>query len=94
MAERAKDRDSKKNLNQIKIKMAQLEWYKKFCKNKEIGYYDCYKNQLCRSDMDVTKLKKFLTNYWRNLVEWLGHFYVTRRLGFMLEEIIEEWSNR
>ncbi|KAJ6854496.1 hypothetical protein NC651_039422 [Populus alba x Populus x berolinensis] len=69
MAERAKNRDSKKNLNQIKIKMAQLEWYKKFCKNKEIGYYDCYKNQRCRSDRDVTRLKKFLTNYWRNLVE-------------------------
>jgi len=69
MAERAKIRDSKKNLNQIKIKMAQLEWYKKFSKNKEIGYYDCYKNQLWRRDRDVTRLKKFLTNYWKNLVE-------------------------
>lgn len=69
MAELAKTRGSKNNLNQIKIKMAQLEWYKKFCKKKEIGYYDCYKNQLWRSDRDVTRLKKFLTNYWKNLVE-------------------------
>ena len=67
--EQAKTRDSLQKLNQIKIKMVQLEWYKKFCKNKEIGYYDCYKNQLWRRDREVTRLKKFLTTYWKNLVE-------------------------
>ncbi|KAJ6349184.1 hypothetical protein OIU77_006717 [Salix suchowensis] len=67
--EQAKTIDSIQKLNQIKIKMVQLEWYKKFCRNKEIGYYDCYKNQLWRRDSEVTRLKKFLTNYWKNLVE-------------------------
>ncbi|KAF2308595.1 hypothetical protein GH714_011037 [Hevea brasiliensis] len=58
-----------RKLNEIKIKMAYLEWYKKRCKAKEIGYYDSYKNHLSESDRDVTKYKKFLTNYWKDLVE-------------------------
>ncbi|XP_061944448.1 senescence-associated carboxylesterase 101-like [Populus nigra] len=69
MAERVQTMDPRKRLNQIKIKMAHLEWYHKICKTKGIGYYDCYKNQLGSSDRDVTRLKKFLTNYWKNFVE-------------------------
>ncbi|KAJ6296872.1 hypothetical protein OIU78_022574 [Salix suchowensis] len=69
MAERVQTMDPRKKLNQIKIKMAHLEWYNKICKTKGIGYYDCYKNQLGSSDREVTRLKKFLTNYWKSLVE-------------------------
>ncbi|KAG5223824.1 senescence-associated carboxylesterase [Salix suchowensis] len=88
--EQAKTIDSIQKLNQIKIKMVQLEWYKKFCRNKEIGYYDCYKNQLWRRDSEVTRLKKFLTNYWKNLVEtfiratWL---YAGRNYRRMVEPL-------
>uniref|UniRef100_A0A6N2MIP7 Fungal lipase-like domain-containing protein n=1 Tax=Salix viminalis TaxID=40686 RepID=A0A6N2MIP7_SALVM len=64
MAERVQTMDPRKKLNQIKIKMAHLEWYNKICKAKGIGYYDCYKN-----DREVTRLKKFLTNYWKSFVE-------------------------
>ncbi|KAJ6854494.1 senescence-associated carboxylesterase 101-like [Populus alba x Populus x berolinensis] len=69
MTERVQTMEPRKRLNQIKIKMAHLEWYHKICKTKGIGYYDCYKNQLGSSDRDVTRLKKFLTNYWKNFVE-------------------------
>ncbi|KAJ6360484.1 hypothetical protein OIU77_004493 [Salix suchowensis] len=49
--------------------MAHLECYNKICKTMGIGYYDCYKNQLGSSDREVTRLKKFLTNYWKSFVE-------------------------
>ncbi|CAN1153368.1 GPI ethanolamine phosphate transferase 1 [Linum perenne] len=58
-----------RKLNDIKIKMAFLEWYKKDCKNKGIGYYDSYKNQRGTADMDIAKHKKYLTNYWKEMVE-------------------------
>ncbi|EOY02293.1 Senescence-associated gene 101, putative isoform 1 [Theobroma cacao] len=60
--------DPAKKLNDIKIKMALLEWYKKVSKAEEIGYYDCYKNQLSQRDRDIVRLKKFLTNYWKEFV--------------------------
>ncbi|XP_021298944.1 senescence-associated carboxylesterase 101 isoform X2 [Herrania umbratica] len=60
--------DPAKKLNDIKIKMAFLEWYKKVSKAEEIGYYDCYKNQFSKRDRDIVKLKKFLTNYWKEIV--------------------------
>ncbi|XP_050225600.1 senescence-associated carboxylesterase 101 isoform X2 [Mercurialis annua] len=58
-----------RKLNEIKIKMAYLEWYKKTCKAKNTGYYDSYKNLSNTSDKEITKHKKFLTNYWKNMVE-------------------------
>ncbi|CAL1391946.1 unnamed protein product [Linum trigynum] len=61
--------DPSRKLNDIKIKMAFLEWYKKDCKNKGVGYYDSYKNQRATSDMDIAKHKKYLTNYWKEMVE-------------------------
>ncbi|CAI0455587.1 unnamed protein product [Linum tenue] len=61
--------DPSRKLNDIKIKMAFLEWYKKDCKNKCVGYYDSYKNQRATSDMDIAKHKKYLTNYWKEMVE-------------------------
>ncbi|CAK7330207.1 unnamed protein product [Dovyalis caffra] len=58
-----------KSLNQVKIKMAYLEWYKKDCKTKGIGYYDSYKNLYSISDREVTRHKKVLVSYWKKLVE-------------------------
>ncbi|KAG6789696.1 hypothetical protein POTOM_005815 [Populus tomentosa] len=68
-AQQMKSIDDIEKLNRVKIKMAYLEWYKKDCKAKGIGYYDSYKNLNSFSDNDVTKYKKLLTNYWRKLVE-------------------------
>ncbi|XP_065878743.1 senescence-associated carboxylesterase 101 [Euphorbia lathyris] len=71
---RRKALDPSRKLNEIKIKMAYLEWYKKTCKAKKIGYYDSHKNHLCNkhvspTDIDVTKHKKFLSRYWIDMVE-------------------------
>ncbi|MBA0847579.1 hypothetical protein Goshw_020192, partial [Gossypium schwendimanii] len=68
MFNKGKAFDPAKKLNVIKIKMAELEWYKKVAKANETGYYDCYKKQLSRRDRDVIKHKKFLTNYWKEVV--------------------------
>ncbi|WCJ20908.1 senescence-associated gene 101 [Euphorbia peplus] len=66
--------DPSRKLNEVKIKMAYLEWYKKTCKAKKIGYYDGHKNHLCNNhlsptDIDVTKHKRFLSKYWIEMVE-------------------------
>ncbi|OMO59858.1 Lipase, class 3 [Corchorus capsularis] len=60
--------DPAKKLNDIKVKMAELEWYKKLCKVREKGYYDCYKNKFDRRDMRVENYKEFLTDYWQDIV--------------------------
>ncbi|OMP08762.1 Sulfatase [Corchorus olitorius] len=60
--------DPAKKLNDIKLKMAKLEWYKKVSKAQEKGYYDCYKNKPLRRDRDVEKYKRFLTDYWQEIV--------------------------
>ncbi|XP_010254891.1 PREDICTED: senescence-associated carboxylesterase 101-like isoform X2 [Nelumbo nucifera] len=57
-----------KKLNDMKINMANLEWYKKLSKGKG-GYYDCYKNKHEMRDIHVEKFKKELTNYWKEKVE-------------------------
>ncbi|KAG6619207.1 hypothetical protein I3842_Q102600 [Carya illinoinensis] len=61
--------DPSKELNKMKINMAQLEWYKKTSKDSGIGYYDSYKNESFTSDQDVKKFKKTLTLYWEELVD-------------------------
>ncbi|KAG5238689.1 senescence-associated carboxylesterase [Salix suchowensis] len=68
-AQQMKAIDQNEKLNKIKVKMAYLEWYKKDCKAKGIGYYDSYKNLYFSSDEEVTKIKKVLFNYWKKLVE-------------------------
>lgn len=68
MSNKRKLLDDAKKLNDVKIKMALLEWYKKASKAEETGYYDCYKNQFSRRDRDIVKHKKFLTNYWKDIV--------------------------
>ena len=61
--------DPSKKLNEIKINMAFFEWYKKFFKQKGIGYYDSYKNGSSTSDIDVIRFKKILTSYWEEMVD-------------------------
>ncbi|XP_015573661.1 senescence-associated carboxylesterase 101 isoform X2 [Ricinus communis] len=68
MLNKRKALNPSRKLNEIKIKMAYLEWYKKTCK-KKMGYYDSYKSLLSTSDREITKHKKFLTNYWKDMVE-------------------------
>ncbi|XP_060958170.1 senescence-associated carboxylesterase 101 [Cannabis sativa] len=58
-----------KKLPAIKKYMAQIEWYKYWAKDKEIGYYDSYKKKLFKADMDVEEFRKKLTNYWIDMVE-------------------------
>lgn len=69
MLNKRKALNPSRKLNDIKVKMAFLEWYKKSCKANQIGYYDSYKNNLSISDREVTKYKKFLTKYWKDMVE-------------------------
>ncbi|KAJ4826428.1 hypothetical protein Tsubulata_013618 [Turnera subulata] len=67
--DRGKAVEQNKKLNEVKVKMAFLEWYKKDCNMRLIGYYDSYKNRFATKDNDVTRYKKFLTNYWKATVE-------------------------
>ncbi|XP_020202758.1 senescence-associated carboxylesterase 101 isoform X2 [Cajanus cajan] len=61
--------DPSRKLNVMKRDMAQLEWYKKDSKNRDIGYYDSYKRSVSTSDQDAVKFQKNLTNYWKDMVE-------------------------
>ena len=57
-------------LNNMKVYMAYLEWYKKSSKDKEIGYYDFHKNyRYDKRNMDVVEFRIKLTNYWMDTVE-------------------------
>ena len=60
--------DPSTQLNQVKVHMTNLEWYKKVAKDNKIGYYDSYKNVSHMSDLDVVKDMKTLTCYWEELV--------------------------
>ncbi|XP_015879209.3 senescence-associated carboxylesterase 101-like isoform X1 [Ziziphus jujuba] len=64
----AKQFDPSKKLNDIKVNMVYLEWYKKWAKDQKTGYYDMYKNNMYESDVMVQKYKEELTNYWINMV--------------------------
>lgn len=61
--------DPSKKLNDRKVDMAQLEWYKKKSKNEQIGYYDSFKNMNFPDDYDVNQFHKRLTFYWEKMVE-------------------------
>ncbi|CAL1357942.1 unnamed protein product [Linum trigynum] len=61
--------EQSRKLQEIKMKMAYLEWYKKDSRNKGKGYYDSYKIQSTTADIEIAKHKKFLTNYWKDLVQ-------------------------
>ena len=61
--------NSSKELNDMKVLMAYLEWYKKMSKDKKTGYYDNYKNGSHTSDFEITKHKRALNNYWVEMVD-------------------------
>ncbi|PQP96717.1 senescence-associated carboxylesterase 101 [Prunus yedoensis var. nudiflora] len=67
--QKTKTSNAAKKLNDIKVSMVYLEWYKKDSKSREIGYYDMYKNKRYRSDINVEEYKKKLSNYWQDSVE-------------------------
>ncbi|ESQ41464.1 hypothetical protein EUTSA_v10013249mg [Eutrema salsugineum] len=77
MEERAGEKkqrfDQLKKLNDIKLSMVYLEWYKKKSKRDKIGYYDRFKTHIASYvspvDMDVEKRKRELNDYWKSLVE-------------------------
>ncbi|KAE8021591.1 hypothetical protein FH972_007467 [Carpinus fangiana] len=53
-------------LNKMKVYMAQLEWYKKWSEEEEIGCYDRFKNAFDSSDITAQGFKNFLTaEYYR-----------------------------
>ncbi|KAL6143336.1 hypothetical protein ACLB2K_054031 [Fragaria x ananassa] len=61
--------DSDQNLNEMKVHMAFLEWYKKESRQPNIGgYYDRYRNQGNSSDVKGNEFKKKLMNYWEDSV--------------------------
>ncbi|BFG26811.1 hypothetical protein CerSpe_130850 [Prunus speciosa] len=67
--QKTKNSNAAKKLNDIKVSMVYLEWYKKDSKSREIGYYDMYKIKRNRSDINVEEFKKKLSNYWQDSVE-------------------------
>ncbi|XP_027073715.2 senescence-associated carboxylesterase 101 [Coffea arabica] len=66
--------DPTKKLNDIKIDMAYLEWYKKVSVEQG-GYYDSYKlwrwksRDEIKSRHEIMKRKRILTRYWRGIVD-------------------------
>lgn len=65
--------DPFKKLNDMKIAMAYLEWYKKECKKVKIGYYDRFKTQHAfpssEFDIKIKNHKMELNRYWKSVVE-------------------------
>ncbi|KAK9925214.1 hypothetical protein M0R45_033545 [Rubus argutus] len=68
LIQKKKNSDSDKKLNEMKVYMAFLEWYKKESKQRNVGYYDMYRNQWNPSDINVNEYKKKLMNYWEDSV--------------------------
>ncbi|XP_027153539.1 senescence-associated carboxylesterase 101 isoform X1 [Coffea eugenioides] len=66
--------DPTKKLNDIKIDMTYLEWYKKVS-IEQGGYYDSYKlwrwksRDEIKSRHEIMKRKRILTRYWRGIVD-------------------------
>ncbi|KFK23720.1 hypothetical protein AALP_AAs72314U000100 [Arabis alpina] len=59
-----------KKLNDMKLLMVYLEWYKKKSKEAEIGYYDKYRLEIQTTvNINVEGWKKEMNNYWILLVE-------------------------
>ncbi|KAJ9683492.1 hypothetical protein PVL29_019180 [Vitis rotundifolia] len=67
LTQKNKASDAKK-LNDIKRHMAQLEWYKKKSKDLNKGYYDCFKNQGSKRDINIEQYRGHLTIYWKDMV--------------------------
>ncbi|XP_010029226.2 senescence-associated carboxylesterase 101 isoform X1 [Eucalyptus grandis] len=71
LEQKSKAFDPAKDLNDMKVCMANLEWYKKRCENdgRGSGYFDSFKNKVAKRDYDAVKFMKKLTDYWEQVVE-------------------------
>ncbi|XP_059077752.1 protein EDS1B-like [Cryptomeria japonica] len=49
--------------------MAGLEWYKGRCKDKGIGYYDSFKQQIDKKDFKANLYRKSLGSFWDDIVK-------------------------
>lgn len=67
-----KSYDATRKLNDIKINMTYMEWYKKVSEGLG-GYYDCYKIPKgiaeTSSQQEIIKHQRILTKYWKEMVE-------------------------
>lgn len=61
--------DPARKLNEVKVNMAQMEWYRKLSENSGNVYYDSYKSKPLMRDHKVVEFKRTLTDYWERLVE-------------------------
>ncbi|VVB14529.1 unnamed protein product [Arabis nemorensis] len=72
MKERARKKEMRldpfKKLNDMKISLMYLEWYKKKSKEAKMGYYDRFKTQT-EVDIKIGTLKAELNVYWKWLVK-------------------------
>ncbi|KAF5961743.1 hypothetical protein HYC85_002952 [Camellia sinensis] len=73
--------DPKKKLNDMKINMIYLEWYKKVSESRG-GYYDAFRNIPSKNREEIVKRKNILTQYWaiRKMPQKEGTFL---RTGFL-----------
>ncbi|XP_062018527.1 senescence-associated carboxylesterase 101-like [Rosa rugosa] len=60
--------ESHEDLNEMKLLMAFLEWYKKEGIRRKTGDYDTYKNQWDPTDKKNVEYKEKLMNYWEDIV--------------------------
>ncbi|KAL1827659.1 hypothetical protein ACET3Z_006071 [Daucus carota] len=66
--------DQTKKLNEVKIYMAYMGWYKKISRNQG-GYYDCYKTAESKSikegktKEEVVRHQRILNQYWKHMVK-------------------------
>ncbi|XP_048127993.1 senescence-associated carboxylesterase 101-like [Rhodamnia argentea] len=63
--------DPAEDLNAMKVKLANLEWYKKKCEDEgpHSGYYDSFKHKMVPRDHTAVKFIRPLTIYWQRVVE-------------------------
>ncbi|KAJ4960954.1 hypothetical protein NE237_020864 [Protea cynaroides] len=61
--------ETDRRLNEMKVNLARLEWYKKISSTElPMGYYDCYKKKPFWRDIHVVKYSRALTKYWKDVV--------------------------
>ncbi|BBH00372.1 hypothetical protein Prudu_010345 [Prunus dulcis] len=87
--QKTKASNAAKKLNDIKVNMIYLEWYKKEAKVREIGYYDMYKNKRNINDVNAYEFKKKLSNYWQDLVEEVENKPRKKKLPY---ELVGLWE--
>ncbi|KAI9078093.1 hypothetical protein K1719_040018 [Acacia pycnantha] len=66
-----KDLDPSKRLNDMKMYMANLEWYKKYAKAEETGMYDMYKKHRNEGDQDIV--------WWKRSSHFTGQKWLRRQ---------------